>query len=77
MKMRFENAPESKKFETRRKKLFKPEDGIRNMTFAETIEIEISVSAIRNEESRKELETLADKMMEESQKIIAEHEAPQ
>lgn len=77
MEMRFENVPESKRFETKRKKLFKPEDGIRSMAFAETIEIEIRVSAIRNKESRKEFEALADKMMEESQKIIAEHEAPQ
>lgn len=72
--MKFKDMPKIRKFETERRTLFKPEDGTENMAFAESMEIEIRVSAIRNEETRKELEAFADWVIIEAKKIIAEHE---
>ena len=77
MGIRFFDMPKSRKFEIERKAMFKPEDGIRNMAFSETMEIEIRVSAVRSEEARKDLEVLADTAMEKAKKIIAKYETLQ
>lgn len=66
-----------RKFQTGRKALFKPEDGIKSMAFSETMEIEIRVSAVRSEEAQKALEALADATMIAAKTIIAKYETPQ
>ena len=76
MGIRFKDIPKSKKFRTERKALFKTEDGMKSMLFSDEMKIKIKVSFIESEKAREELEALADRMLKEVQRIIAEHEAP-
>lgn len=74
--MKFKEIPQSKEFETHRETRFKKDDKNGIMPFSERIDISIEISQVQNYEARKELEELADHMMEEIKKIIAEHEEP-
>lgn len=76
MAYRFQDMPQDRTFKTNRTAKFKKEDDIKNMAFSESIGIVMEVSRVENEETRKELEALADRTMEEAKKIIAEHEEP-
>lgn len=75
--MHFKNVSNDGKFEIIRKVLFKPEDGIRNMAFSNSVKIKLKASGIKSEEARKQLEVMMDKAMAEAKTIIAEYESPQ
>ena len=73
--MRFKNVSNEGKFEIIRKVLFKPEDGIRNMAFSNSVKIKLKASGIKSEEARKQLEVMMDKAMAKAKTIIAEYES--
>ena len=76
-KMHFKDVSGDGKFEIIRKVLFKPEDGISNMAFSNSVKIKLKASGIKSEEARRQLEVIMDNAMAETKVIIAEYESPQ
>lgn len=74
MEMEFKDIPEKKDFKTYRATQFKKKDGIGSMAFSERLEICMEATRIANDDTRKGLQELMDRTMEEAKKIIAAHE---
>ena len=75
--MHFKDVCGDGKFEIIRKVLFKPEDGISNMAFSNSVKIKLKASGIKSEDARRQLEVIMDNAMAETKVIIAEYESPQ
>lgn len=76
MGIRFKDVPQEKNLRIYRATRFKPEDGVKSMAFSERLEIQMDVTKILNNETKKELQKLMEETLEEAKRIIAADKPP-
>lgn len=76
MGIRFKDVPQEKNLRIYRAARFKPEDDVKSMAFSERLEIQMDVTKILNNETKKELQKLMEETLEEAKRIIATDKPP-